>query len=63
MDKIPDIVDAVYDDCIFDICSTGAVESVCDAGLHLATQCMAKGINVDGWREINKECCEFSIFP
>lgn len=61
MEIMPEIFDVAYNDCIYDICSTGEIKAVCDAGLNLAIQCMAAGINVDGWRAINEECCELPL--
>lgn len=61
MTKMPELFDVVHADCIFDICSTGEIKALCDAGLNLAIQCMAAGINVDGWRAIHEECCEWFV--
>ena len=44
------------DDCTFDICLTGVTGTVCEHGLALATECLALGIGVTGWRAINEDC-------
>jgi hypothetical protein len=55
--KIPEIFYASFDECWFDICTTGEIGEVCQHGKSLVDQCLQEHqVSVPNWREIHEYC-------
>ena len=54
---MPGEVQDVYEECVFDVGSTGQDVEVCDHGKSLADKCLYDlGMDIAGWRDIHALC-------